>query len=415
MTIDELLKSPESFSRTYRTLLRDVEFSVQGTCLSAFCRNSLEVELIKAVARAEILDGAKEELGIQNVYAAVIGNPVEKSRRSAVNAGVLTSRLERPHPEYVLDSFLANETNAAAFGATIALVDWNSSGPRKTGFLYIYGSEGCGKTHLLHATVNGLVERGKRLLVFDGEEFAQYLLTAATLAGAGREAHLRELHEADGLAVDDIRPIAGAGKQTVQQEFASILDDLRHSGKCGIFTGKYSPMDWHWKLVDDLSDWLVKGQLAEVEAPGGLMREMLAQMVFDRSHLNPGGDVISFVGGADITSVRTLLTLCYQLVAKAYEGGEVTVKLARSLLRKLGIKKGANDEKVVTSALQAMGIGIQLSEMQGAKINRDLKSIRNLAIMQLVKDKELPQSLIAGAFGISTQAVNKIVKGDKKD
>jgi len=168
------------------------------------------------------------------------------------------------------------------------------------------------------------------------------------------------------------------------------------------------------KLIDSLSDRLVKGQLAEIEASRGLMREMLAQIVFDRANLRPGQDVISFVGDADITSVRTLLTWCYQLVAQAYGDGEVTVRSAKSLLRKLGVKKGATDEKVVTSALQAMGIGIQLSEMQGAKINRDLKSIRNRAIMQLVEEKKLPQSLIAGAFGISIQAVSKIVKGGKK-
>jgi len=413
MTIDKLLKNPESLSKTYRTLLHDVEFELNGTVLSAVCRNHFEAELIRVVAGKLICEGVQRERGIVIPRIAVTpsGNDLVPSDMEA--SKFVTGPGAR-HPEYVLNSFLVDETNAVAFSAAVDLVDPDINREQKTRFLYMYGNEGCGKTHLLYAAVNGLAESGKHLIVFDGEEFAQYLITAASLTGVAREIHSMQLHEADGLAVDDIGPIAGNDKQKVQQEFASVLDDLGQEGKYGIFTGRYSPTDWHWKLGPDLSNRLMKGQPAEIEDPRGLMREKLAEIVFGTANLRPGQDIISFVADARITSIRTLLTLCYQLVAQAYGGREVTVQLARSLLRKLGVKKGATDEDVVTNALQAMGMGIQLSEMQGPKINRELKKMRNGAITRLVEDKKLPQSLVAGAFDISTQAVSKIVKGDKK-
>jgi len=413
MRIDELLKNPESLSKSYRTLLRDVEFQLHDTSLLAVCRNHLEAELIRVVVGVQIRDSAEKELGIQNVEASV-SQPANKSPRSDLDVSVFASGPGTRHPEYVLGNFLANETNAAAFAAAIALVNRDSSGARKTDFLYIYGSEGCGKTHLLQAMVNELAARGKYLAVFDGQQFANYLITAASLTGQARDAHMRLLREADGLALDDIGPITGNGMQTVQEEFASILDGLDQNGKYGIFTGRYSLTGWRWKLADGLSAQLTKGQSAEIAAPKTSMRRMLAEMCFERSNLRPGQDVISFVGDADITSIRTLLTLCYQLVAQAYGGGDVTVRSAKSLLRKLGVKKGASNEKVVTSALQAMNVPILLSDMKGRTINRDLKRIRNQVIMRLVEGKKLSQSLIAGAFGISVQSVSKIVKEGKK-
>jgi len=411
--IDKLLKSPESLSKTYRTLLHDVEFELNGTVLSAVCRNHFEAELIRVVAGELIREGIQRERGIVIPEIAVTPSANDLVP-SDMEASKFVTGPGAKHPEYVLNSFLVDETNAVAFSAAVDLVDPSMNREQKTRFLYMYGNEGCGKTHLLYATVNGLAESGKHPIVFDGEEFVQYLITAASLTGVAREIHSMQLHEADGLAVDDIGPIAGKGMQKVQQEFASVLDDLGQEGKYGIFTGRYSPTDWHWKLGSDLSSRLMKGQSAEIEDPRGLMREMLAEMVFEKANLRLEQGIISFVANARITSIRTLLTLCYQLVAQAYGGREVTVQLARSLLRKLGVKKGATDEDVVTNALQAMGMGIQLSEMQGPKINRELKKMRNGAITRLVKDKKLPQSLVAGAFDISTQAVSKIVKGDKK-
>src|SRR5450830_678344 len=112
------------------------------------------------------------------------------------------------HPEYVLNSFLVDDTNAVAFSAAVDLVDPDMNREQKTRFLYMYGNEGCGKTHLLYAAVNGLAESGKRLAIFNGSQFAQYLLEAASLTGVAREIHSMQLHEADGLAVDDIGPIA---------------------------------------------------------------------------------------------------------------------------------------------------------------------------------------------------------------
>jgi chromosomal replication initiation ATPase DnaA len=412
MRIDDLLKEPESLTATYRTLLRDVDFQLVGAELHAVCRSHLEAELLRVVAEGRIRDGLERERSIRNVRVSITPSANDASLSDQDTAKPIAGPAAG-HPEYAFDSFLVDETNAGAFVGAVSVVSAEGSVATK-GFLYIYGSPGCGKSHLLHATVNELASGGKHVAVFDGQQFAEYLIAAASLTGKARNAHLELIHGADGLAVDDIKPITGNGMQTVQLEFASILDNLDENGKCGIFTGRYSPTDWHWKLVDSLSYRLAGGQLGEIEAPRGLMRGMLAEMCFGRANLNPGRDILSFVADAQITSIRTLLTLCYQLVAQAYSGGDVTVRLAKSLLKKLGVKKGASDEQVVMAALQTMGVAIPLSGMQGRTISRDLKSIRNRVILQLVEDKKLSQSLIAGAFSLSVQSVSKILKEGTK-
>ncbi len=92
--------------------------------------------------------------------------------------------------------------------------------------ILIWGAPGLGKSHLLHATANCAIERGERVVILTGEEFANGYQDSirATNAGAFRD----EVRSATLLILDDLQGLAGY--TGTQKQLRETIDSVRNRG-----------------------------------------------------------------------------------------------------------------------------------------------------------------------------------------
>jgi len=163
-----------------------------------------------------------------------------------------------------LDGFLVGESNRLAYLGAQQLAE---GVPREGGNpLFLHGGVGLGKTHLLHAIAHSLRSRGRRVLLYQGEDFTRRMVEA--LQGGRMAAFQHEFRGADALLLDDVQFLAG--KKRTQQELYHAFNLLHQAGKPIAITSDRPPDELE-HLERGLQSRFGGGLLAEV---GPLDREL---------------------------------------------------------------------------------------------------------------------------------------------
>ena len=152
------------------------------------------------------------------------------------------------NPSYIFDNFVVGETNRFAFTAALAVAE----NPGKAyNPLFIYGSSGLGKTHLMQAIGNYIIkESNKKVLYVTSDKFISDFI------GLNRKNNnnidnidffKNKYRNIDVLIIDDIQFLANATQS--QQEFFHTFNELHQEGKQIIISSDRSPEDL--KLLED--------------------------------------------------------------------------------------------------------------------------------------------------------------------
>ena len=140
--------------------------------------------------------------------------------------------------------------------------------------LFIYGGEGLGKTHLLHAISNNVssIIKDARVAYFSAEQFAARFVEAVK---NNRLTQFRETcHQLDLLLIDDVEYLAG--KERLQEEFFHIFNALHEKRRQIVIACNCSP-----KEIPNLEQRLVSrfewGMIADLQPPDNEMRRAILQ------------------------------------------------------------------------------------------------------------------------------------------
>lgn len=150
------------------------------------------------------------------------------------------------NPRYRFDNFVVGSSNELAFAATQAVVN-------KPGLihnpLFIYGSFGVGKTHLLQATGNEIIKTHNNLKVryTNTEQFTNELINS--LKNKSIDEFKHKFREVDILILDDVHFLSGKAK--VQEELFHTFNFLYDLGKQIIFSSDRPP-----SLIPDIEERL---------------------------------------------------------------------------------------------------------------------------------------------------------------
>lgn len=172
----------------------------------------------------------------------------EESRRKEEKKGPETHTKELPLPEtqinrddnlnprYTFDSFIVGPFNELAHAAAQAVI-------KKPGIMYnplfIYGSTGHGKTHLIQAIGNHLkaTNPGKRVYYLTSEQFGQECMNA--IQNNKMTVFKDKYRKYDILIVDDIQFFSE--KQKFQEELFHLFNTLYDNNKQIIFSSDKHP------------------------------------------------------------------------------------------------------------------------------------------------------------------------------
>ena len=164
--------------------------------------------------------------------------------------------------EFTFDTFVVGPSNQLACSAARAVADTPGGSYNP---LFIYGSSGLGKTHLLYAIAHEIRKKNPiaRILYIKGDDFINDFIENVRLGGSMNDFRIK-YREADLMLVDDIQFVAG--KVETQNEFFHTFNTLYESKKQIVLTSDRPPQEM--ALLDDrLRTRFEWGLMADVQQP----------------------------------------------------------------------------------------------------------------------------------------------------
>ena len=271
---------------------------------------------------------------------------------------------------------MIGEENHFAHAAALAVAELpaHSYNP-----LFLHGSPGMGKTHLLHAVGNYVDRFGSGLTVRYAtiEEFTSEFVSAVRERRTNR--FKRSFRGADVLLVDDVQFLAGRAK--TREEFFHTFNSLLESGRQLVMTSDRSPEE-----ISGLEDRLIErfraGLVVELEAPALAARQAI---LAKRAHLDGvevGDATLAEISGRVTTSVRALEGALIRVVAYASLKGEPpSPALARHVLSRLGADTGTKTCGITEILDAAAGeFGVERQALLARDRRPDIVTARQVAM-----------------------------------
>jgi len=318
-----------------------------------------------------------------------IPNKTQSSQNDAESD--LSSPLD---PRFTFDTFVVGEPNAFAHAACRRVIEADDM-PFNP--LYIYGSVGLGKTHLMHAMARTLREKGKGSIVYLSAEKFMYEFVKALRANDSM-AFKDKLRNVDVLMIDDIQFIAG--KESTQEEFFHTFNALVDNGKQIIIAGDRAPMDLEG-LDERLRSRMGWGLVADIRPSTLELRLNIVKHKAAMMNLSLPDDVAVFLANKITSNIRELEGALNRLAVQADMAGTNTTTLdaATDILSDV---LRSYERRITIDEIQrkvADHYTLRLEDMHSSRRSRNVARPRQVA-MYLCK-KLTPRSLpeIGRKFG----------------
>ena len=210
-------------------------------------------------------------------------------------------------PDYAFEHFVVGPDNQLAHAGSVAVADQPG---RAYNPLFLHGGCGLGKTHLLQAICQRLLDRGGdgdaggrglNIIYLSCDNFISQFMNAVE-AGDMNQFRFR-FRSADVLIIDDIHFLKGRGR--TQEEFFHTFNTLYQQKKQIILSADAPPGE-----VPELEERLVSrfnwGLVAPIERPCFDTRVAILRKKARMRGLSLDDDVIQYVAGRIDTNTREL-------------------------------------------------------------------------------------------------------------
>lgn len=295
---------------------------------------------------------------------------------------------------YTFDTFVEGKSNQLARAASHQ-VSTNPGGAYNP--LFIYGGVGLGKTHLMHAVGNALVQKNPnaKVVYLHSERFVADMVKALQLNAINE--FKRYYRNVDALLIDDIQFFAG--KERSQEEFFHTFNALLEGGQQMILTCDRYPKEIKG-LEERLKSRFGWGLTVAVEPPELETRVAILMKKAEQINLDLPHDAAFFIAQRIRSNVRELEGALKRVVASAhFTGRDVDIPLIRDSLKDL---LALQDRQVSLENIQrtaAEYYKIKVADLLSKRRNRSVARPRQMA-MALAKEltnHSLPE--IGDSFG----------------
>jgi chromosomal replication initiator protein len=321
------------------------------------------------------------------------------------------------NPHYMFDGFVVGPSNKLPHAAVLAVAAQPSTAYNP---LFLHGSVGLGKTHLLHAVCHALLSRRKdlRILYLSCETFTNQFIAAVKSGNIGNFRY--RYRHVDVLVIDDIHFLAK--KEQTQEEFFHTFNMLYNSGGQIVLSSDSSP-----KEIPTLEDRLVSrfkwGLVAEIEPPDFETRMLIVKRKSKLRGADFPDGVCEFVADRITANIRELegAVLKVLSVADLHER-PVDVEIAREALRSLTApaKRKITVEKIIEIVTRYYDV--RQADLQGRRRSKSIAFPRQVCMFlaRLLTNHSLEE--IGGYFGgrdhttviYATEKIDKLKGVDRR-
>jgi chromosomal replication initiator protein len=301
----------------------------------------------------------------------------------------------RLNPKYMFETFVIGSSNRFAHAASVAVAE---SPAKAYNPLFIYGSSGLGKTHLLHAIGHYATTLGtaRSVRYVSTEEFTNDFINS--LRDDKTQAFQRRYRDVDILLIDDIQFLET--RERTQEEFFHTFNTLHNSNKQLVITSDRSPKQLA-TLEDRLRTRFEWGLLADIQPPDLETRIAILQKKAAQERLSAPADVLEFIASRISNSIRELEGALIRVTAFAsLTRSPVQLSLAEEVLRDF-IPDGAGPEITADQIMASTAdyFGVSLEDLRGHSRSRVLVNARQVAMYLCRELTDLSLPRIGQAFG----------------
>ncbi|MEU5720986.1 chromosomal replication initiator protein DnaA [Micromonospora sp. NPDC047738] len=301
----------------------------------------------------------------------------------------------RLNPKYMFETFVIGSSNRFAHAASVAVAE---SPAKAYNPLFIYGSSGLGKTHLLHAIGHYATTLGNARSVryVSTEEFTNDFINS--LRDDKTSAFQRRYRDVDILLIDDIQFLEN--RERTQEEFFHTFNTLHNANKQIVITSDRSPKQLA-TLEDRLRTRFEWGLLADIQPPDLETRIAILQKKAAQERLYAPPDVLEFIASRVSNSIRELEGALIRVTAFAsLTRSSVELSLAEEVLRDF-IPDGAGPEITADQIMVSTAdyFGVSLEDLRGHSRSRVLVNARQVAMYLCRELTDLSLPRIGQAFG----------------
>jgi chromosomal replication initiator protein len=295
---------------------------------------------------------------------------------------------------YLFDSFVVGSSNQFCHAAAMRVAErpGQSYNP-----LFIYGGVGLGKTHLLHAIGNSVLQHSpsKKVLYLSAEAFTNELIQA--LRHARMDEFKKRFRTIDVLLIDDIQFISG--KERTQEEFFHTFNALYSAKNQIVLTSDKIPSDIPG-IEERLKTRFSWGLTADLQAPDFETRvAILKRKAFQEGFPLPE-DVAHLIADKVSSNVRELEGALTRLHAVCSLKNEIiSLQSALSALQPLLQTKPVNVSVDDIKKAVASHFGIKVSDMVSKRRTRNLSFPRHVAMYLCRKHTTCSYPEIGNHFG----------------
>ncbi len=393
-----------AWDRIRRQLMKEIPSSRFDAWFQPILVEEADNQLTIKASNRFFLDGLRSQYGeqIRQVANRIVGAQIEIHYKvdASIEQPAIVGKTEETatvdgyiDPRFTFENFVVGSGNEFCYAASRAVAE-------KPGEiynpLYLYGGVGLGKTHLINAVANELMNRNHTKIAYrTGERFTNELIQA--IRNGSTDQFREQYRKVDVLIIDDIQFIAG--KDRTQEEFFHTFNALYEIKKQIILTSDRSPRELT-NLMERLRSRFNWGLVADIQPPDLETRLAILASKAELAGIQLARDVAQLLASRITSNVRELEGALTRLTAHAtLTGRKIDIDFARHVLRDLLHEevKAISIEEIQKKV--AAYYNINPKEMRSNKRSRTVAFPRQVA---MYASKELTkQSLpeIGEAFG----------------
>ena len=237
------------------------------------------------------------------------------------------------NPDYTFETFIVGDNNSLAHAASVRVAEEPGEIYNP---LYIYGGAGLGKTHLMHAIANYILDHDptKRVIYVTSETFTNEIVEAVRGSKSSQQP-LKDFRKkyrenVDVLLIDDIQFIIG--KESTQQEFFFTFQDLTENKKQVIISSDKKP-SMLTTLDDRLKSRFEMGITADIKPPTYETRMAILRSKINHENISVDDSILDYIADNIVSNIRELQGAINKVISYSKLcGEEVTMDLAKEAL-----------------------------------------------------------------------------------
>lgn len=331
------------------------------------------------------------------------GAPAQPALATAPKPKVAEAPVERNaahsdlnfNPKNTFDTFVVGNNNNFSYAAALAV----AQAPGKSyNPLFLYGGVGLGKTHLLHAIGQHVVnhKKGSRVAYVSSEKFTNEYIDA--IQNNVLVKFRKKYRQTDVLLIDDIQFLAG--KERIQEEFFHTFNALHESHKQIVLTCDRPASEiqnlehrlvsrFEWGLVTDLQPPDIEMRLAILNKKAQIMGVTLPE------------EIMNFLANRIRTNIRRLEGALIRVASYAsLTGKKLSIEVVEGLLREVLHEEGRFSISIeVIQKKVAEHFDIRLADMTSKRRPENIAFPRQIAMFLSRQMTESSLSSIGEAFG----------------